>query len=76
MKIEIAGHTDNVGTDAYNNPLSVKRAQAVQTYLTGKGIDATRLSAKGYGKTKPLQAGDTEEIRKLNRRVEFIITEM
>lgn len=76
MKIEIAGHTDNVGTDAYNNPLSVKRAQAVQTYLTGKGIDATRLSARGYGKTKPLQAGDTEEIRKLNRRVEFTITEM
>lgn len=76
MKIEIAGHTDNVGTDAYNNPLSMKRAQAVLTYLTGKGIDAARLSAKGYGKTKPLQAGDTEEIRRLNRRVEFIITEM
>ena len=76
MKIEIAGHTDNVGTDAYNNPLSVKRAQAVLAHLTGKGISAGRLTAKGYGKTKPLQAGDTEEIRKLNRRVEFTITEM
>jgi outer membrane protein OmpA-like peptidoglycan-associated protein len=76
MKIDIAGHTDNVGTDAYNNPLSMKRAQAVLTFLTTRGIAATRLSAKGYGKTKPLQAGDTEEIRKLNRRVEFIITEM
>ncbi|HET9053055.1 MAG TPA: OmpA family protein, partial [Cyclobacteriaceae bacterium] len=76
MKIEIAGHTDNVGTDAYNNPLSMKRAQAVLAYLTGHGIEAARLSAKGYGKTKPLQAGDSEEIRKLNRRVEFMITEM
>lgn len=76
MKIEIAGHTDNVGTDAYNNPLSMKRAQAVLVFLTSKGIPPTRLSAKGYGKTKPLQTGDSEEIRKLNRRVEFTITEM
>lgn len=76
MKIEISGHTDNVGTDAYNNPLSIKRAQAVSAFLTSKGIAAMRLSAKGYGKTKPLQAGDSEEVRKLNRRVEFTITEM
>lgn len=76
MKIEIAGHTDNVGTDAYNNPLSVKRAQAVLTYLTSNGIAGSRLTATGYGKSKPLQTGDTEEIRKLNRRVEFVITEM
>ena len=76
MKIEISGHTDNVGTDAYNNPLSIKRAQAVSAFLTSKGIEATRISAKGYGKTKPLQAGDSEEARKLNRRVEFTITEM
>lgn len=76
MKIEISGHTDNVGTDAYNLPLSMKRAQAVRDFLTGKGIDAARLIAKGYGKTKPLKPGDTEEIRKLNRRVEFTISEL
>lgn len=76
MKIEIQGHTDNVGTDEYNNPLSMKRAHAVLKYLSAKGISEERLRAKGYGKAKPLQPGDTEEIRKLNRRVEFIITEM
>lgn len=76
MKIEIAGHTDNVGTDTYNIPLSMKRAQAVLAFLTGKGIDAARLTAKGYGKAKPIKPGDTEEIRKFNRRVEFTILEM
>lgn len=76
MKIEIGGHTDNVGTDAYNNPLSMKRVEAVLAYLTNQSIIATRLTAKGYGKTKPLQAGDSEEVRKLNRRVEFTIVEL
>ena len=76
MKIEIAGHTDNVGTDETNIPLSNKRAQAVLNWLVANKIDVTRLTAKGYGKSKPIAVGNTEEARKQNRRVEFLILEI
>jgi outer membrane protein OmpA-like peptidoglycan-associated protein len=70
--MEIAGHTDAVGTKAYNQYLSLKRAQAVKDYLTKKGISTRRIKAVGYGKSKPLASNDDEQGgRELNRRVEF-----
>lgn len=73
ITIEISGHTDNVGTDAYNNVLSNDRANAVYNYLINNGIPSERLSYKGYGKTKPIDTNDTEEGRANNRRTEFKI---
>lgn len=72
--IEIIGHTDSKGTDAYNQALSERRANAVVSYLRDRGISSTRLTAKGMGKTDPVATNDTEEGRAQNRRVEFVIT--
>ena len=70
--MEIAGHTDAVGTKEYNKYLSVRRAQAVKDYLTKKGINTRRIKAVGYGKSKPLASNDDGRGgRELNRRVEF-----
>lgn len=71
MQIEIGGHTDNEGTDAANLILSQNRAKAVYNYLTENGIDAARLSYKGYGETMPLVSNSTAEGRANNRRTEF-----
>jgi outer membrane protein OmpA-like peptidoglycan-associated protein len=71
--IEIGGHTDDVGSDANNLALSQKRSEAVVAYLVSKGIDTTRLSAKGYGEASPIGSNTTEEGRALNRRTEFKI---
>ena len=73
LKIEISGHTDNVGNDAINNKLSENRAKAVSDYMVGKGIAANRLVFKGYGKTQPIADNTKEEGRALNRRTEFKI---
>lgn len=73
VRIEISGHTDNQGTAAYNLQLSQKRAHAVVTYLTAHGIDAARMTQKGYGAEKPLAPNDTDENRQINRRIEFRI---
>lgn len=74
MTIEIAGHTDDIGSEEYNKALSMKRANSVRDYLVGKGIGSDRVQARGYGKTKPLASNDDEdEGRELNRRTEFII---
>lgn len=73
VEIQLLGHTDNVGKDAANLKLSEDRIQSVKAYLVAQGIDATRMSAKGYGKSKPIAANDTEEGRQQNRRVEFTI---
>jgi len=74
IKVEIQGHTDNVGSDSYNQTLSEKRAYAVMNYLVASlGIIPGRLSAKGYGELKPIASNDTEESRAFNRRVDFII---
>jgi OmpA-OmpF porin, OOP family len=65
------GHTDNVGSIARNEKLSQNRAKAVKKYIVDKfGIDATRLSAKGYGPGKPVSSNTTKEGRQKNRRVE------
>ena len=75
LKIEISGHTDNVGSVSFNKLLSQRRADAVVNYLAGKGVDKKRLSAKGYGQSKPVDSNNTAEGRALNRRTEFEIIE-
>ncbi len=70
LRIELGGHTDNVGADAANLTLSDQRAQAVRNYVIGKGIDGDRITAKGYGETMPVATNDTEEGRAQNRRTE------
>lgn len=71
VKVEISGHTDNVGTAQYNLDLSQKRAKSVVDYLIEKGIEASRLSFVGYGFEKPLESNDSEEGRSKNRRTEL-----
>jgi len=69
--IAIYGHTDNTGSDAINNPLSVKRAQSVKTYLLGQGVSASQIkTCDGQGSTNPVADNSTAEGRKQNRRVE------
>lgn len=75
VKIELRGHTDNQGTAQHNRHLSDDRAKAVMEYLISRGIDRSRLSWKGFGKTRPVDTNDTPEGRQHNRRVEYLITE-
>jgi outer membrane protein OmpA-like peptidoglycan-associated protein len=71
LKIEISGHTDNVGKPADNLALSNERAKAVVNYLVSKNIPAQRLTPKGYGEANPIAENNTEEGRALNRRTEM-----
>jgi outer membrane protein OmpA-like peptidoglycan-associated protein len=71
VKIQIAGHTDNVGTAADNLKLSENRAKAVTAYLANKGIDLKRLTFKGFGASQPIADNKTEEGRAMNRRTEL-----
>ena len=71
QRIEIGGHTDNVGSDAFNKNLSEQRAKAVRDYLVENGIPAKQLVIRGYGKSRPIADNNTEEGRQRNRRVEF-----
>ena len=70
IKVEIGGHTDNVGSAEYNQKLSEGRAKTTVDYLKSKGIAATRISYKGYGMTQPISSNSTEEGRAQNRRIE------
>ncbi|MDP3915323.1 MAG: OmpA family protein [Bacteroidota bacterium] len=72
--IEIQGHTDSKGSDAYNKKLSEQRAGAVSAYLTSKGITYSRVRINGFGESAPKYDNDTEYGRSQNRRVEFLIT--
>ena len=72
LALTIEGHTDNVGNAQANLALSAKRAEAVKTYLVGKGVSADRLSTKGLGATKPAAPNTTAEGRQQNRRVELV----
>ena len=71
LRVEVEGHTDNVGRDLVNEDLSRDRAEAVRQYLIGQSVDAMRLVAVGYGSRMPLTSNDTSEGRKRNRRVHF-----
>jgi len=71
--VSVEGHTDDVGDDAANLALSQRRAASVVTWLTGHGIDASRLTSTGFGETRPVTPGTTGPIRARNRRVEFRI---
>jgi len=73
LTIQIEGHTDNQGSATYNKGLSQRRAEAVVAYLVGKGIDKSRLSARGFGLEKPIADNHTEEGRAKNRRVVFAV---
>ncbi len=73
LQVEISGHTDNVGSDAANLQLSQQRAKSVTDYLAEHGIPASRLKAKGYGETKPIDSNDTDTGRAQNRRTELKI---
>ena len=75
LRVELAGHTDDIGNDKYNLQLSADRANVVREALIANGIDASRLTANGYGSSKPLKPNDSDEHRALNRRTEMIIIE-
>ena len=71
--LEVQGHTDDQGSDEYNIGLSQRRAETVRDYLIAQGVESKRLVPKGFGETKPLQEGTSEEAREANRRVAFKI---
>jgi outer membrane protein OmpA-like peptidoglycan-associated protein len=73
LKVEIGGHTNGICDDAFCVDLSSRRAKTVLDYLVQKGIAATQLSAKGYGKSQPIADNYTDEGRKMNQRVEIKI---
>src|SRR5690606_17889051 len=71
--IEVAGHTDSVGSDAYNQQLSQNRAEAVASYLNSRGIMRDRMITVGAGETRPVASNDTDAGRAANRRVEITL---
>ena len=73
IRLEIAAHTDNMGSFEYNMNLSQRRAQSMVDYLVSHGIENFRLTGKGYGESRPIATNNTEDGRMINRRVEFII---
>ncbi len=73
VEIELNGHTDNRGDAKKNIILSQQRVERIKSYLVSKGISSKRIKGKGFGGTRPIATNDSEEARKLNRRVEFVI---
>ena len=74
ISLEIEGHTDSLGGDEYNKELSQRRADAVKSYLVSKGIASERLTTIGFGSEQPISDNETEDGRRMNRRVVFCIT--
>jgi OOP family OmpA-OmpF porin len=75
LKLSVEGHTDASGNDKINNPLSLKRANAVKSYLVGKKIDEARLTTEGFGSSQPIADNKTAKGKALNRRVDFKVQE-
>ena len=73
LEVEVAGHTDSVGPDDYNQQLSQARAESVREYLVDHGVPPEQVTAQGYGESEPVATNDTEEGRQENRRVEIRI---
>lgn len=73
--INIVGHTDSVGSDAYNNQLSLLRAEHVRDYLAARGVDPSRVTVSGHGESEPIASNGTEEGRSRNRRVEVFVAD-
>ena len=73
VQVDVFGHTDSQGKDAFNQTLSDGRARSVMDYLVSRGIDAARLSSKGFGETQPIASNETAEGRAQNRRVELLV---
>jgi OmpA-OmpF porin, OOP family len=73
VKVEIQGHTDNIGSEKHNQKLSLHRAETVKYYLIAKGVAANRLTSVGFGKTRPITENNTEQGRAINRRIELKI---
>ena len=73
-QVEVIGHTDSIGEEAYNQQLSVRRAESVAGYIIQKNVASERLITTGKGETQPIDTNDTNEGRQRNRRVELIIT--
>ena len=71
VAVKVDGYTDSIGTDAYNQGLSERRANAVMSHLIDRGVPASRLTATGYGESDPIASNETAEGRALNRRVEL-----
>ncbi len=71
FNVELQGHTDSTGSDSYNMNLSQKRAKSVKSYLVDRGVDGSRLTARGYGEEQPMASNDSREGRAQNRRVEL-----
>jgi OOP family OmpA-OmpF porin len=75
VDVEISGHTDSTGDDAFNLDLSQRRADAVRTYLVEQGLSGARFETAGFGETRPIADNDTPEGRQRNRRTEFRVIE-
>ena len=73
--VRIVGHTDNTGTDAINNPLSVDRANSTRNYLTSRGVSGSRIQIEGHGSYQPIASNSTASGRAQNRRVEIFVGE-
>ena len=71
--IDVLGHTDSDGTDAYNQALSERRASSVASYLVSRGVQSARIATRGYGETQPIASNATAEGKAANRRVEIKI---
>ena len=76
IQLEIQGHTDNKGLAEYNKGLSERRAASVMKYLVTHGVSSSRLTSHGYGMERPVVPNDTDQNRALNRRVQFVRTEV